>query len=133
MREIKKNGVVLARHITPADFGKGLQFFSQDSDFVQVGLWSNYEAEQKTNPHIHYEFNRIASRTQEALYVISGSFAMDIYDLEKRLVETVSVGQGEILVLLDCGHGCTITSDNTTVLEVKNGPYAGAEKDRHRF
>ena len=53
--------------------------------------------------------------------------------MNQELVDTVRVNQGEILVLLESGHGYKILEDDTTVLEVKNGPYFGAEKDRIRF
>ena len=34
---------------------------------------------------------------------------------------------------MECRHGNRIMSEDTTVLEVKNGPYAGAEEDRYKF
>lgn len=36
-------------------------------------------------------------------------------------------------MLLAGGHGYRIEADGTEVLEVKNGPYAGAAADRVRF
>lgn len=43
MREIIKNGVMLARHITQEDIKPGLNFFSKDEEFIQVGVWGHYE------------------------------------------------------------------------------------------
>ena len=40
MKLIEKNGVVLAKHITPEDWNEGLNFFSDDGDFIQVGAWN---------------------------------------------------------------------------------------------
>jgi len=37
------------------------------------------------------------------------------------------------LILLEGGHGFFIKEDDTVILEVKNGPYLGAEMDRHRI
>lgn len=42
MREIKKDGAVLAKLITEEDFRNGLNFFSSDADFIQVGVWKDY-------------------------------------------------------------------------------------------
>lgn len=132
MREIIKNGIVLARHIFADDFGDGLSFFSKDEEFIQVGAWG-YDSGKDINPHIHNEFPRTANRTCEVLYVISGALEAKIYDLDKQLAETLQVKAGDALILLECGHGYTIMQDNTRVLEVKNGPYFGAEADRKRF
>ena len=133
MKEIVKNGTVLARHITAADIKPGLNFFSDDADFIQVGVWGHYEKGKELQAHIHNRVERTADRTCEALYVISGAIQAAIYDLDEVPVDTVAVGQGEILVLLQSGHGYTITEPDTTVLEIKNGPYLGAETDRRRF
>lgn len=133
MREIKQNGIVLARLITERDIKPGLNFFSEDKDFLQVGAWGHYEKDKVLQSHMHNRFERSADRTYEVLYVIKGSLKATIFDLDENPVEELEVQQGEILELLECGHGYQITSEDTTVLEVKNGPYAGAEKDRTRF
>lgn len=132
MKEIEKNGRVLARHITADDFSEELNFFSKDEEFIQVGAWK-YDCGKKLNAHIHNEFPRTVNRTCEVLYVISGALKAEIYDLDKQLVETLTLKSGEALILLECGHSFTVLNDNTKVLEVKNGPYFGAETDRHRF
>lgn len=133
MKEIVVENVVLARHITADDIMPGLNFFSEDSEYIQVGVWGHYEKGKHLQEHIHHAFPRTANRTCETLYVMRGSVEAKIYDLEEKLVDTVLVCKGEILVLLECGHGYEILEDDTTVLEVKNGPYHGSEKDRYRF
>lgn len=132
MKEITKKGTVLARHIEPDDIKEGLNFFSEDKEYIQVGAWG-YDSGKKLLAHIHNEVPRTVARTCEALYVISGSLTAKIYDLDGEFVDTFAVKAGEILILLECGHGYTITEDNTRVLEFKNGPYPGAETDRHRI
>ena len=37
------------------------------------------------------------------------------------------------MICLEGGHGYEILEDNTRVLEIKNGPYPGPEKDRRRL
>lgn len=133
MKEIVKDGIVLARHITAEDIKPGLNFFSQDNEFIQVGVWGHYEKGKELKAHIHNTVERTANRTYEALYVIKGSLKAIIYDMNEAPVETLQVKQGEILVLLESGHGYFIQEDDTTVLEVKNGPYLGAETDRRRI
>lgn len=132
MREIAKDGIILARHISAEDISEGLNFFSQDSEFIQVGTW-NYQKGKELLAHIHNEVPRMALRTYEALYVISGSLEAVIYDLNKNVVDTFVVNTGDVLVLLESGHGYKILEDHTKVLEIKNGPYLGAERDRQRI
>lgn len=133
MKEIKQNDVVLARHITNEDIKPGLNFFSEDAEFIQVGVWGHYEKDKELKAHIHNRIERTADRTYEALYIIKGAIEATIYDLVENPVDTIQVKQGEILVLLESGHGYTIKEEDTTVLEVKNGPYLGADVDRRRF
>lgn len=133
MYEVKHNGQVVARHIKPEDIKPGLNFFSQDGEYIQVGIWGRYENGRQLAAHIHNTVEHKADRTCETLYVISGALKAVIYDLDENVIDTFPVSQGEILTLLECGHGYTILEDNTTVLEIKNGPYPGAEIDRRRI
>ncbi|MHB0896060.1 MAG: cupin domain-containing protein [Spirochaetales bacterium] len=132
MNEIKRNGITLARHITKDDWKDGLSFFSKDSESVQVGAWS-YNAGMVLKRHIHNEAPRQVARTQEVLFVLAGSIEATIYDLDENEVECVVARSGEIVILLDSGHGYRILEDNTQVVEIKNGPYLGADVDRRRF
>ena len=34
---------------------------------------------------------------------------------------------------MECAHGYTISEDDTTVLEIKNGPFLGADVDKTKF
>lgn len=132
MKVIEKDGVILAKHIRPQDWKEGLNFFSSDEDFIQVGAWS-YEGGKELLRHIHNEVERKVTRTCECLYIISGRIQASIYDSQENFVESFEAEVGDIVVLLDSGHGYSILEDGTKVLEVKNGPYLGAETDRRRF
>lgn len=132
MKVIEKDGVVLAKHIRPQDWNEGLNFFSSDADFIQVGAWS-YDEGKELLKHIHNEVERKVTRTCECLYIVSGKIRANIYDLRENFVESFEAEAGDIVILLDSGHGYSILEDGTKVLEVKNGPYLGAETDRRRF
>ncbi|WP_270446863.1 hypothetical protein [Fusobacterium varium] len=132
IKEIRKNNEILARHITGDEIKEGLSFFSNDNEYIQVGSW-NYNKGKELLKHIHNEVTREVRRTQEVLYIIKGRIEAEIYDLEKSLIETIIVNEGDILILLESGHGYKILEEGTKVLEIKNGPYLGAEIDRRRF
>lgn len=133
MKQIIKDNIVLARHITAEDIKPGLNFYSEDKEYIQVGIWGYYEQGKELSPHIHNKVERVLDRTNEVLYIIKGALSADIYDMDENKIDTLTVKQGEILVLLNSGHGYTILEEDTTVLEMKNGPYLGAEVDRRRF
>jgi len=132
IREIKHNGEILARHIPSEAWADGLGFYSNDDEFIQVGSWQ-YNKGKELLKHIHNQVNREVVRTQEVLYIKRGSIKAKIYSLEEEFVEELIANQGDTLILLNSGHGYEILQDNTQVLEIKNGPYLGAEIDRRRF
>lgn len=131
VREVRDGELLLARYI-PADWKSGLAFHSSDSDFIQVGTWV-YDAGKDLLPHVHNYAERSVTRTQEVLFVRKGSLRAQVYSQEGRLVEELEAHAGDVLVMLGGGHGYKILEDGTEVLEVKNGPYVGAERDRTRI
>lgn len=132
MREIIGNGIVLARFVSGDSWAPNLSFFSQDPEYVQVGTWY-YDKGKQLAAHRHNHLPRASDLTQEVIFVRKGRMSARIYDREGTLVETIAMQTGDLLILLDGGHGYEIEEDGTQVLEVKNGPYAGAEADRVRF
>jgi uncharacterized protein YjlB len=131
--EIKEGDLVLARHI-PADVAwqDGLNFYSQDNDFIQVGIWG-YSDGKELKAHIHNEVKREVLWTQEVLFVRKGKIRANIFDTAENKVSEIEVNSGDVIILLRGGHGYDILEDGTQVLEIKNGPYVGPEMDRRRF
>jgi hypothetical protein len=128
---ISAAGRLLAYRIA-ADVAPGLQAYSDDGDFIQVLSW-RYDQGKQLLPHIHNEVPRASTVTQEAVIVLSGSLEASVYDDNRQLVKTVELTAGETMVFLAGGHGYQILADDTRVIEVKDGPYPGAEADRTRF
>jgi hypothetical protein len=128
-----KTGNILARHVTAEEWAKGgLQFFSDDAHFMQVGMWG-YDSGKRLLAHTHNVVPRKVDRTHETLYVRKGAVEARIFSEEREPVVTLVVREGDLLTLMWGGHGYTILEDGTQVLEIKNGPYVGAELDRVRF
>jgi quercetin dioxygenase-like cupin family protein len=131
VRQIKSGDEVLAVCVG-GDWKEGLQFFSDDRDFIQVGTW-RYPAGQRLKAHKHNRVERAITHTQEAVYVRKGALKAIVYDQAGRAVEEIVVREGDLLIMLRGGHGYEIIEDDTQVLEVKNGPYPGPEADRTRL
>jgi hypothetical protein len=131
--EIKEGDLVLARHIpAPLVWREGLNFFSHDDDFIQVGVWG-YDGGKELKAHIHNEVSRQVLWTQEVLFVHSGKIRANIFDTAELKVAELEVNMGDVIILLRGGHGYDILQDGTQVLEIKNGPYVGPDRDRRRF
>ena len=126
---IKDGDLTLAIIIRNGDFKEGLNFFSQDEDFVQVGTW-NYNQGKVLNAHNHLVFDRQVNRTQEVVIIKSGKLKADFYNEEDQVVKTLELSAGDVFICLNGGHGYEVLADNTQVMEVKNGPYLGVEKDK---
>jgi len=130
--EIKEGNLVLARLIPACAVWKdGLNFFSQDEDFIQVGVWG-YGAGKELKAHIHNEVKREVHWTQEVLFVRTGKLRANIFDTSETKVADLEVNAGDLIILLR-GHGYEILVEGTQVLEIKNGPYVGPDLDRRRF
>lgn len=125
MHEVVSDGKILARHVTQKDIKPGLISFTSDNEFIQVVTWGHYEKDKYLQDHWHNEFERTAMRTYEAVYVVKGAIEARLYTLDLVYVETIKVSQGEILILLESAHGYTVLEEDTTVLEIKNGPFKG--------
>ncbi|MDD4153830.1 MAG: hypothetical protein PHT30_00270 [Bacilli bacterium] len=132
MRIFEKDGRILAKLITPEDWTPGLGFFSNDNEYIQVGTWF-YDAGKQLADHVHYEFDRVAKRTCETVYMVNGSMKVRLYTLEKVYVTEFVITKGDALILLDSGHGYEILEKDTKVLEIKNGPFMGVDKDKEKF
>jgi len=131
--EIKEGDLVLARHIpASAAWNDGLNFFSQDEEFIQVGVWG-YGEGKELKAHIHNEVKREVLWTQEVLFIRSGKLRANIFDTKETKVAELEVNAGDVIMLLRGGHGYEIEEDSTQVLEIKNGPYVGPEQDRRRL
>ena len=131
--EIKEGEIVLARHIpSHAAWKDGLNFFSLNEDFIQVGIWG-YGAGKELKAHIHNEVNREVLWTQEVLFVRKGRLRANIFDTKENKIAELEVNSGDVIILLRGGHGYDILDDGTQVLEIKNGPYVGPDMDRRRL
>ncbi len=130
---IYEDDMVLAKYIPAAvAWQDGLSFFSNENDFIQVGIWG-YDSGKKLKAHIHNEVKREVNWTQEVLFVKKGKLLAIIFNTKGEKISEIEVNSGDIIILLRGGHGYEILESGTQVLEIKNGPYAGPEVDRRRL
>jgi hypothetical protein len=130
IKHILHEGELYASIFDTSNISEGLDFLTSDSSFIQVGTW-NYKKNKTLDAHFHNYFERSAQRTQEVVYVIEGSIKCNLFKEDTTFIETVIIDSGMLIVQYQGVHEYEIVEDSK-VLEVKNGPYFGPEKDRTR-
>ena len=68
MQTIKHKGKINVIIYRDEDWVEGLNFITPENMFMQVGSWW-YKKGKVLDKHIHNEFDRVANRTQECVYV----------------------------------------------------------------
>jgi hypothetical protein len=81
--------------------------------------------------HSHTPIERHLVGTAEVIVVREGRCALDVYDDGGGLVATQELGTGDVMLMVGGGHGFRML-EPTVLLEVKQGPYVGAE-EKERF
>jgi mannose-6-phosphate isomerase-like protein (cupin superfamily) len=114
-RNFDKDGI---EFFTPADFSQQLAYMKRPKDYV-------------IPPHVHNPVLREVQLTQEVLLIKSGKVRVDFYDDDKNYLESTIVEAGDVILLAHGGHGFEMLEESE-IIEVKQGPYAG-EKDKVRF
>ena len=118
-------------YIIRAEMSPQKTTFLTPSEFKQQVGFVVYPAGGKIQRHVHRPLERHLVGTSEVLIVRRGCCEIDIYNNERELVATRQLRQGDIMLLVDGGHGFRMLED-TVFLEVKQGPYTDIE-ERERF
>lgn len=106
---------------------QGVNFVTPDELSQQVAHMARPSG-YRIEPHFHLMRERSVTRTLEVIIMISGSLRADIFCSRKRLVESVTIAEGDTILLVAGGHGFTALED-CYFIEVKQGPYLeGADK-----
>jgi hypothetical protein len=132
MRKITHDGKIISIIYRDEDWKKGLNFITPDDLFVQVGSWW-YDKGEVLDRHTHNEFERVATRTQESVYVRKGSMRVTLYSERREALEAFDLREGELAVFAYGGHGYEILEDDTQVIETKNGPFIDVATDKTKF
>ena len=108
----------------------GIQFFTPD-DFSQQLAYMKHPPGHAIAPHVHNSVPREVQYTKEVLFIRKGKLRVDFYDEKQNYLQSSILNTGDVILLAYGGHGFEILEE-TEMIEVKQGPYAG-EKDKTRF
>ncbi len=127
---IKNNDQIIAVIIRSNYKKKGISFLTPN-DFSQQLAYMQHPKDKIIQPHIHNPVVREVLYTKEVLFIRNGKLQVDFYDDDKTYLETRVLKTGDVILLASGGHGFKFLQD-TQMIEVKQGPYAG-EQDKIRF
>jgi hypothetical protein len=110
---------------------EGIEFFTPN-DFSQQLAYMNRPKGYRIEPHLHNKIKREVFYTQEVLFIKKGKVRIDFYDNAQNYIDTRTLETGDIILLASGGHGFEML-EQTEMIEVKQGPYAGEDEDKTKF
>lgn len=117
--------------IIRADYDEpGIRFFTPPNFSQQVACM-RHPAGHKIAPHIHNFLFRQVMYTQEVLIIRRGRAKVNLYSSNRDFVTSRILESGDLILLCGGGHSFEMLEE-TSIIEVKQGPYTG-EGDKTRF
>jgi hypothetical protein len=107
-----------------------VSFYSEPHFSQQLGFIS-HPAGHTVQPHVHNPVPREVVYTQETLFVRQGRIRVDLYRTDRTPLCSRVLTDGDVILLATGGHGLEVL-DDSSIVEVKQGPYAGFD-DKIRF
>lgn len=129
--DIVSEGKVLAYIIRASTCPDRTTFLTPPEFKQQVGFVV-YPRGGEISRHFHRPLKRHLEGTSEVLCVRTGRCEVDIYSPSNELVATRELGPGDVVLLVEGGHGFRMLED-TVFLEIKQGPYSGVEEEKEHF
>lgn len=120
-------GEICLVYIIRASFLPDKTTFLTPHDYKQQVGYIVYPAGGNIERHMHQPLERHLIGTSEVLVVRKGRCEIDIYNDEKELVATRELREGDIVLMVNGGHGFRMLQD-TVFLEIKQGPYTGVDE-----
>ena len=132
--QIKDKGILLSVFGDTSDIHSGSTFYEDNKPHPLE--WGIFQLENNFSlqRHIHKIRPRITPHiTMEFFFIIQGKLKADIYNQEKERVASIVLKPGNFLCSYSGGHSFKSLENDTKFIEVKNGPFVGAEADKEKF
>jgi len=123
IENIRKGSTELAIIIRASYVREGITFLTPNDYSQQLG-YMNRRAGYRIAAHIHNAVPRAVTFTREVLVIKSGKLRVDFYCEDGKYVESRILNAGDVILLAAGGHGFEMLEDSE-IIEVKQGPYAG--------
>jgi hypothetical protein len=120
-RFFDSKGELQAIFIPAALSFKGVKFLTEDKNDFQIGLMTR-DLDSPVKNHRHSKRNRLITSTQEFLLIRKGKAELYLYNDNNTLSSFKKLDSGDSILLISGAHEITF-SEETEILEVKQGPY----------
>lgn len=108
----------------------GIKFFTPNN-FSQQLAYMRHKKDHVIPAHLHLPVDRKVKYTQETIFVRKGLVLINFYSEKQLYVDSRELKTGDVVLLVSGGHDFKMLEE-TELIEVKQGPYAGKE-DKIRF
>jgi hypothetical protein len=108
----------------------GIRFFTP-ANFSQQVAFMRRPAGYRIVPHLHNLMVRQVLYTQEVLFIRRGKVKVDLFSSDRKKIASKTLKTGDLILLCGGGHSLEMLEESA-IIEVKQGPYAG-EDDKTRF
>lgn len=108
---------------------EGVNFMTPNAYPMQVAV-SSYEVGSSVKPHFHNNFERSINDTMEVVHIDEGEATVSFFDDKTQaLIGTHTLRSGDTVIFVKGIHGLAF-KEKTRLIEVKQGPYMGADIDK---
>ena len=125
LEEIKENEQLYAIIIRAGHTVSGAEFYTPNNFSQQIAAMGHKKG-KVIQPHVHNPVQRHLTQTQEVLIIKKGQLRVDFYREDHSFLQSAVLLAGDIIMLVSGGHGFEVLED-VQMVEVKQGPYAGAQ------
>ena len=108
----------------------GIHFFTPANFSQQLAAMTHPEG-HKISAHVHNLLVRQVLYTQEVLIIKKGKVKVNLYSSNHEFIDEKILESGDVILLCGGGHSLEMLEE-TSMIEVKQGPYAG-ENDKTIF
>jgi hypothetical protein len=128
--EVFFHGELLAIILKSSFREPGIHFLTSGQLSQQLA-YMHYQPGKIIPAHAHNPVPREVIFTQEVLFIRRGKVRVDFYDDTRAYLHSHVLETGDVILLAKGGHGFEILEESE-IIEVKQGPYAG-DSDKTRF
>ena len=129
MEEIRSDDGGIIAIVVKREFERdGVHFISKEDYPLQLGI-SGYKKGDTIKAHFHIEREIKINKIQEVVHIESGRTRVNLYDLNGKKIKSIELSDDDTILFVDGGHGFEMLED-TKIIEVKQGPYFGKDKDK---
>ncbi len=105
---------------------KQVDFFTDNDNEFQMGMFTR-SAGYQVAPHKHVCSSFQISSVQEYILIKSGKLRMEFFTDDGVKIDEVTLTTGDSVLTMTGGHSITFLEE-TSILEIKQGPYSENKK-----